>query len=499
MRNLRSMSLPLLSAALATFVFTMPVAAFADNSVAVGGVTTLVNKGLVAVGRIPANQRDKFGETFGSGSGMSIDAKSWVRNADGSYKGSLWLLPDRGYNVVGTTDYRPRLNTVDVQLTPVAPGATPPAGKEQSGVVAKLADTMLLTDNKGADTTGLDPSDGSRHPEGGMPLLPEAPNGKISLDNEAIVRVPDGTMFISDEYGPYIYRFSADGRMMSATPPPAALLPMRHGAVNFASNNPGPGEKAPDPKDPTSGRQNNQGLEGMSMTPDGKFLIAVLQSATRQDGGDSGSTRQNTRALVYDAADLAHLKLVHEYVVPLPVFTNNKGKTAVAAQSEIVVLSPTSFLMLARDSNNGYGMEGEKSLYRSINVVDVSGATDIAGSKFDADTPVAPKGVLDASVKPATVSQLIDINDSDNLARFGLHNGAPNDRNNLSEKWEAMSFVSVLDPKLPDDYFLFVANDNDFLTQDGFQVGAAYKGEGGADVDTMFQVFQVTIPGLSAK
>jgi len=30
----------------------------------------------------------------------------------------------------------------------------------------------------------------------------------------------------------------------------------------------------------------------------------------------------------------------------------------------------------------------------------------------------------------------------------------------------------VLDPKLPDDYFLFVANDNDFLTQDGFQVGA---------------------------
>ncbi len=60
---------------------------------------------------------------------MSIDTKSWVRNADGSYKGSLWLLPDRGYNAVGTTDYRPRLNTIDVQLTPVAPGATPPAGK----------------------------------------------------------------------------------------------------------------------------------------------------------------------------------------------------------------------------------------------------------------------------------------------------------------------------------------------------------------------------------
>ena len=40
-------------------------------------------------------------------SGMSIDAAGWTRGADG-YKGSLWLLPDRGYNVVGTTDYRPR-------------------------------------------------------------------------------------------------------------------------------------------------------------------------------------------------------------------------------------------------------------------------------------------------------------------------------------------------------------------------------------------------------
>ena len=498
MTYMRSKSSPLLSAALATFVFAAPAAVLADTSVTVQGVT-LVNKGRVAIGRIPANQRDKFGETFGSGSGMSIDIKNWSRNADGTYKGSLWLLPDRGYNVAGTTDYRARLNTIDIKLTPVAPGATPPAGKEQSGVEAKLADTLLLRDNKGTETTGLDPANGVRNPEGAMPLLPQAPNGKISLDNEAIVRLPDGSMFISDEYGPYIYRFSADGKMISATAPPAAFLPMRHGTVNFSSNNPGPGEAAPDPKDPTSGRQNNQGFEGMSLTPDGKFLIAVLQSATRQDGGDSSSTRQNTRALVYDAADLDHLKLVHEYVVPLPVFTNDKGKTAVAAQSEIVALSPTSFLMLARDSNNGYGQKGDKSIYRSVVTVDVSAATDIAGGRFDGDTAVAPKGVLDPSVKPAVLSQFIDINDTADLARFGLHNGAPNDRNNLSEKWEAMSLASVQDPKLPDDYFLFIANDNDFITQDGFQVGAAYKDDSGADVDTMFQVFQVTIPGLSAK
>ncbi|MBN9257252.1 MULTISPECIES: esterase-like activity of phytase family protein [unclassified Mesorhizobium] len=457
-----------------------------------------INKGLVGVGRIPASQRDKFGETFGSGSGMAIDTAGWTRGADG-YKGSLWLLPDRGYNVTGTTDYRARINTIGIEFTPVAPGTAPAAGKEQSGVKAALADTMLLTDDKGNDATGLDPLNGVRAASGAMPALPLAGNGKLALDDEAVARLPDGSMFISDEYGPNIYRFSAEGRLMSATQPPAALVPMRKGQPNFSSDNPGPGAAEPDPKDPETGRQNNQGLEGMAMTPDGKFLIAVLQSAARQDGGDSAATRQNTRALVYDASDLSNLKLAHEYVVPLPVFKDAKDKTKVAAQSEIVALSDTTFLMLARDSGNGQGLKGDTSVFRKILVVDLAGATDIAGSAFDKDKPVAPKGVLDPSVVPARLAPFIDINDKAELGRFGLHNGAPNDSNNLSEKWEAMSLASVLDPKLPDDYFLFVANDNDFLTQDGFQVGAPYKAENGADVDTMFLVYQVTLPGLAGK
>ncbi|TPI27375.1 hypothetical protein FJW08_24435 [Mesorhizobium sp. B3-2-1] len=481
------------SLGVALALFTALTPALADGM-------AYINKGLVGVGRMPADQRDKFGETFGSASGMAIDTSGWTHEA-GTYKGSLWLLPDRGYNVGGTTDYRPRLNAVGIEFTPVAPDAAPAAGQGQTGVKATLADTILLTDDKGVDATGLDPLSDVRAAAGDMPMLPVATNGKLALDNEAIARLPDGSMFISDEYGPNIYRFSAQGRLMSATQPPAALVPMRKGAPNFSSDNPGPGAADPDPKDPDTGRQNNQGLEGMAMTPDGKFLIAVLQSAPRQDGGDSPATRQNTRALVYDASDLAHLKLAHEYVVPLPVFRDAKGKTKVAAQSEIMALSDTSFLMLARDSGNGQGLKkGDASLYRQINIVDVSGATDIAGGPFDAaDKPVAPKGVLDPSVTPAKLTPFIDINDAAQLGRFGLHNGGAKDRNELSEKWEAMSVASVLDPKLPDDYFLFVANDNDFLAQDGFQVGAPYKADDGADVDTMFLVYQVTLPGLGKK
>jgi hypothetical protein len=49
------------------------------------------------------------------------------------------------------------------------------------------------------------------------------------------------------------------------------------------------------------------------------------------------------------------------------------------------------------------------------------------------------------------------MNDNAQLARFGLHNGAPNDANDLYEKWESMALAPVHDAKAPDDYFLLSA------------------------------------------
>jgi hypothetical protein len=462
----------------------------ADRVVVVNSLQ-FVDKGLVAVGRIPANQRDKFGETFGSGSGMSVERLTWRRTAVG-YQGNFVLLPDRGYNVEGTTNYRARLNKLTIQLTPEFGTLPLPTDRQQTGVKATLVDTILLTDNAGEYMTGLDP-EAVRPAGGGLPALPLAKNGHVTLDPEAVVRLSDGGYFISDEYGPYIYRFSAEGRMVAAIRPPEAFIPMRKGTQNFSSNNPGPGAAKPDPLDPDTGRQNNQGFEGMSLTPDGSHLVVILQSATRQDGGDSSATRRYTRMLFYDLTTANQPRLDAEYVVPLPVF-EAAGATLVAAQSEIVALGPTKFLLLARDSNNGYGLKGAKSVFRKIMILDTDGATNIAGGEFDALKPVAPKGVLDAAVKPATLTPFIDLNDNTQLNQFGLHSGEPNDRNNLSEKWEAVSRVSVLDPAAPNDYFMFVVNDNDFITQDGFQVGAPYKDAGGADVDTTLLVYRLTLP-----
>src|SRR5262249_24741980 len=299
---------------------------------------------------------------FGSGSGLAADVTSWTKTAEG-YSGTFYLLPDRGYNVSGTTDYRTRLYKLLIQLKPLADPAAVPAEARQSSVVAGLADTILLTDAKGESTTGLDPVEGGVRPSAdGFPDLPQANNGRIAADTEAVVRMSDGTFFISDEYGPYIYRFSAEGRMLSATRPPDAFIPMRKGKQNFSSNNPGPGAQAPDPKDPDTGRQNNQGLEGLARTPDGKYLVAILHSAPRRDGGNTRETRQNTRILYSDIADVANPKLVREHVVPLPFYQTTDGKTRVAAQSELLAIDENRFLLLSRDAGNGYGYKSATSL-----------------------------------------------------------------------------------------------------------------------------------------
>jgi hypothetical protein len=466
----------------------------AETSVTLGGFT-LASHGLVGVGRIKADQRDKFGETFGSGSGMAIDPKSWTR-VGATYRGTLYLLPDRGYNVTGTIDYRSRLNKISIVFTPTANPAALPAAERQHTVMARLADSVMFTDAAGQPLTGLDPTAGGIRPAGtGFPSMPQAPNGHIAIDSEGVVLNRDGSFFVSDEYGPYIYRFSPQGRMLGAIRPPDAFIPRRNGEDNFSSNNPGPGQSAPVPPNPETGRQNNQGFEGLAVTPGGKYLVAILQSATRQDGGDSPETRDYTRLLYYDVSTLDHPVLVREHVVELPAFKTADGKRRIAAQSELLALDETHFLLLCRDANNGYGMEGATSLYRRVELLDTAPATNIAGSKYDGVAPVAPKGRLVEGVVPVARQSFIDLNDNAELSKFDLHNGEPKDRNDLGEKWEAMGLVPALDPARPRDYFLFIANDNDFITQNGFQAGAPYKDASGVDLDTMFLVFRVTLPG----
>ncbi|HVO02525.1 MAG TPA: esterase-like activity of phytase family protein [Candidatus Cybelea sp.] len=456
---------------------------------------TFVNQGLVGVARIPSDAKDKLGDTLGGiGSGMVADVSSWKKNGD-SYTGTIYFLPDRGWNTEGSVDYPGRLQKFAVTLMPYTGKDPLPAGPaQQAQLKLDYQDAIVFHEADGTQTTGLDPTD-VRKAANGFPDLPVA-NGHISLDDEGVALAPDGTFWVSDEYGPYIYHTKADGTLISAIQPPQAFIPMRNGAENFSSDNPPAGGAEPKPKNPESGRQNNQGFEGLALSADGKQLYALLQSATIQDGGAGGSSpkRFNTRFLAYDIGDAAQPKLTAEYVVQLPRFKDAKGKDLVAAQSEMHALDDHRFLVIARDSGHGSGLKDATSVYRSVDLFDTTGATNIAGTDFDGTKPVAPDGMLDASVTPAKYTRFIDINDNAELAKFGLHNGEPNDANDLYEKWESLALLPALDDAAPNDWFLVVGSDNDFLTQNGSMQGKPYKDSSGANVDSVVLVYRITLP-----
>ncbi|HEY9131335.1 MAG TPA: esterase-like activity of phytase family protein, partial [Dyella sp.] len=283
-------------------------------------------------------------------------------------------------------------------------------------------------------------------------------------------------------------------RLRGVIVPPAAVVPRSNGKLDFGSLNP-----------PQNGRRNNQGVEGMSLSPDGTRLFVALQSALIQDSahGDA-SGRINMRVLVYDVShDPTPRRPIGHYVVQLPAYNDRgDGKPAnkTAAQSEVRALNEHQFLMLSRDGN-GLGTDNDKPIvYKSVLLVDTLDATNLAGSKYETgDTSIlrSPESnELKPGIKPATWNELVNLLNRAQLSRFGLNldTQPKNQLLTLSEKWEAMDLVPALDPDKPWDYFLFVGNDNDFIARHCVMEGQ--RCDSTFDNDNMLLVYRLTLPSM---
>jgi len=513
---------------------TLDTTAVGDSSSVTFGGLTYVNKGLVGVGNFSASALDSRGDTLGSFSSFKIDTNTWRKNADGSYSGTLYTLPDRGYNVAGLIDYAARIQKFDLSFTPDY--TTNNVTQTQLSLAFK--GTTTITDFNGNTTTAVNPTGTTLS---GFTNVPTA-NGKFTVDGEGLAIRADGSFYVSDEYGASIYHVSKTGQMQGVITPVQALIPQFLGTSGFTGFT--TEAAAITTANQTGGRRDNQGMEAVDITPDGKFLVSMLQSATRQDNpGNKDFNRAYTRLFLYDITNNATPTAPTEhYLVELPV-TRSKGDGAVpnktAQQSEIVALSKSSFLVLTRDGNgngsgnaaynaSGVGFADNPQVYKNIALVSTIGATNLAGTIYETTYAPAVTGPTTASnpmtlapvagIVAATTTDFVNLLNVNQLARFGLNlnvlgtagaasagNAAlAQNTNSISEKWEALSVVPCLDAANPNDYFLMVGNDNDFITASGVMTAAstpAYNAinttAGAETVENLNRilVYRVTLPG----
>lgn len=254
--------------------------------------------------------------------------------------------------------------------------------------------------------------------------------------------------------------------MVDAIRPPDAYIPLRNGTESFSADSPpvyDPNEVIT-PADNPTGRDNNQGFEGLTVSSDGKTLYTLIQSALNQEGGLKKKNRRYARLLQYDISG-PNPVYEAEYVVPLPFYNGN----SVAAQSEIHFISATQFMILARDSNAGRGQSNTQSIYRHIDIFDISNATDVKSAANDAynGSIASTTGTLHAGIQPAGYCSFLDFNVNSQLNRFGVHNGGSDNSGLLNEKWESIATVPVNGDGEDGEYFVFSLSDNDFITQNG--------------------------------
>jgi hypothetical protein len=322
----------------------------------------------------------------------------------------------------------------------------------------------------------------------------------VVVDSEGLFLAHDGSFWVSDEYGPYIYHFSPSGRMLNGIRPPNAFIPLRNGSESFSADSPPVYDPTldPIPADNPTGRDDNQGFEGLTTNPEGTKLYVLMQSALNQEGGLKNKYSANARFLVYDITT-PQPNLLAEHVVPEIHVTPSDPTSKVAHQSEIHYISETQFLIQARDSNAGRGQTSTESIYRHADVFDISNATDISKiPEYNTYTGAiaTSDGVLFSNVTGAQYCQWLDFNVNSQLERFGVHNGGADDEGLLNEKWESLALAPVTPGKEDGEFYLFSLSDNDFVTQDGYLNFGRYRYADTSGYNFLNQalVFKVKLP-----
>ena len=380
-------------------------------------------------------------------------------------------LPDRGPNAVAydsnvddTVSFIPRFHTITMDLKPNTSG---------TGLPFTLTPTLRRTTLLWSLTplvygTGEGLGVGSGVPAQNHFFLhffsgrsdnfdPKKDSGNsrdARLDPESIRVSNDGhRVFISDEYGPYVYEFDR-------------LLGVRLRAFKLPDNLFAP-NLSPVGDDEISGntvgRTANKGMEGLAITPDGKTLVGIMQAALVQDDLEGGDASKLLRIVSVDI----RTGKTREYAYLL---TTGKGV------SDIVALNQHEFLVDERDGK-GRG-DGSKAKIKQIFKIDLTGAVDVTGMDGITAAKNAVGKTLFLDVVAALTAPPVSM-----------------DTKLIPSKLEGLALGPDVSNGSTKMHTLWIANDNDFLSQvdDGSGNGTTF------DNPSQFFVFGFTDADLAGS
>jgi glycerophosphoryl diester phosphodiesterase len=200
--------------------------------------------------------------------------------------GTWWALADNGYGA--------RANSADFQLVI---HRLDPRWEDAAGPRVLTTAVLRDPDHHIPWTIVCDPKTGTPLPAFSFNALPPPPpacGGDASariltgfdLDPESFVRAPDGTFWVSDEFGPFLFQVAEDGRVLT---PPVRIPGVRSPQNPFLRiSERGRAER------PTLAT--SRGFEGLAISPDGSTLYALLEGAV------AGDDPRDLRLYVYDIA-----------------------------------------------------------------------------------------------------------------------------------------------------------------------------------------------------
>jgi hypothetical protein len=283
----------------------------------------------------------------------------------------LWTLGDRGPNIA-CSDMKATAGT-ELTCRDVKDGRVYPTPSYAPSIYR----VMLMDDGTFRVTDVVTLKDRDGRPLNGMPnplktASTETPldgTGKRlqqdlnGIDAEGLVRLADGSFWVGDENGPSLVHFAADGRMIARHVPRGSEGDFAGAAYETIGSLPPIILK----------RQANRGIEGIAISPDERFLYFIMQNPLANPDADAYRKARNTRLFKLDRSTM---RVAGEYVYTLDdpqSFRRDPSRRQNDPRiSELMALGDDRLIVLERTE-----------LTTKLHEIELAGATDIAGSRWD--------------------------------------------------------------------------------------------------------------------